>query len=126
MIEPRISENSFIQIALRYYDNPQCVSIKEFEEDLRRFSYLRKLFLRYQDDGILRERLIINHIIILHNIFGVITPELLFFKIEDRFWNTLATFMVYLNLMPDEIPEFKIRLSDLKLDPHILETLRKI
>lgn len=115
MIEQPISENNFIQVAMHHYDNPQCTSIAEFEEDIKRFAYLKKLFNRYKDNGDLRERLIINHLIILHNVFGIATTELLFFKIDKQYWNILATFLVFLNKMPDEVPEFSIRASDFEL-----------
>ena len=111
---------------MHHYDNTQCTSIAEFEEDLKRFAYLKKLFGRYRENGELKERLILNHLIVLHNLFGVVTPELLFFKIDKEYWDVLATFLQYLQLMPEEIPEFHIRLSDIQLDTHVQEVLRNI
>jgi len=111
---------------MHHYDNTQCTSIAEFEEDLKRFSYLKKLFSRYAENGDLKSRLILNHIIVLFNLFGIVTPELLFFKIDKEYWGVLATFLVYLNKMPETIPEFGIRLSDLTLDPTIADTLKEI
>ena len=125
MFEP-LTDQNFIQMAMRHYDNPQCTSVAEFEEDLKRFMYIKKLFGRYKENGELRERLIINHLIVLHNVFGLITPDLLFFKTDKDYWNILATFLVYLNQMPDELPEFKIKLSELTLDEKILTVLRKL
>jgi len=122
----KISENSFLLHAMKFYDNPQCVNLSEFEEDLKRFGYLKKLFIRYKECGDLKERLILNHIIVLFNLFGVATVELLFFKIEQQYWNTLATFLVYLNLMPDTIPEYSIKLDTIELDQRILNTLKEI
>lgn len=126
MFEKPINDQTFLSIAMRHYDNMQCTSIEEFEEDLKRFGYLKKLFIRYTENGILKERLILNHLIILHNVFGVITPELLFFKIDTQFWNILATFLIYLNQMPEEIPEFGIKLSNFPLDNKIIDILRSI
>lgn len=126
MSDLKLTENTFIQIAMHWYDNIQCTTIEEFEEDIKRFMYLRKLFSRYKDNNDLKERLVLNHLIILHNVFGVITPELLFFKIDKKFWGVLATFMLYLNIMPEEIPELDIRLSDLELDQEVITKLRNI
>jgi hypothetical protein len=126
MIEQPITESNFLLVAMHAYDNSQCTSIAEFEEDLKRFSYLKKLFGRYVDGGDLKERLIINHIIVLHNLFGLVTPELLFFKTDKHHWNILATFLTYLNLMPDSVPEFGVKSSDFRLDETIIEALRKL
>lgn len=122
----KISERSFLLHAMKFYDNPQCVNLSEFEEDLKRFSYLKKLFIRYKEYGDLKERLILNHIIVLFNLFGVATIELLFFKIDREYWDTLATFLVYLDLMPERIPEFNISLNQLTLDQKILDMLKEI
>ena len=126
MFEQPITDTNFILIAMHHYDNPQCTTLAEFEEDLKRFGYLKKLFGRYYDNNDLKERLIINHITVLFNVFGVVTPELLFFKTEKPHWNVLATFLVFLNKMPESIPEFNIRLSDLQMDPAVIEALRKL
>jgi hypothetical protein len=126
MIEQPINENNFLLIAMHHYDNSQCTSIAEFEEDLKRFGYLKKLFSRYKDNNDLKERLILNHIIVLHNLFGIVTIEMLFFKMDEDYWDVLATFLVYLELMPDEIPEFGIKLDEMQLDQHVLNTLRNI
>lgn len=126
MIEQPITENNFLLIAMHHYDNSQCTSIAEFEEDLKRFGYLKKLFGRYRDNNDLKERLILNHIIVLHNLFGIVTIEMLFFKIDKQHWETLATFLVYLELMPKEIPEFGIKLNEMNLDHTVLNALRNI
>ena len=126
MIDLPINEQNFLLIAMHHYDNTQCTTIAEFEEDLRRFAYLKKLFGRYKDNNDLKERLILNHIIILYNLFGVVTTELLFFKIDKQFWSTLATFLVYLKLMPEYVPELGIDLNKLELDQNIISVLGKI
>jgi hypothetical protein len=126
MIQQPITEDNFLLIAMNAYDNSQCTSIAEFEEDLKRFSYLKKLFSRYNENGDLKERLILNHIIVLHNIFGVVTIELLFFKIDKQYWNTLASFLVYLGLMPQEIPEFNIKLDEMNIDKQVTSALGNI
>lgn len=111
---------------MRNYDNTQCHSVQEFEEDLKKFLYLRKLFSRYKNDGDLKERLILNHLIVLYNLFGSALTEMLFFKIEKEHWSQLATFLVYMDRMPDEIEFTSIRLSDIVLDQTIITALRKI
>lgn len=126
MFEQPINESNFVLIAMHHYDNQQCTSIAEFEEDLKRFGYLKKLFGRYKDNQDLKERLIINHLIVLYNLFGIVTTELLFFKIDKEYWNALATFLVFLDRMPEDIPELGIKLSTLELDTTIIAVLRKI
>lgn len=126
MIEPRITESNFLLIAMHNYDNSQCVNIAEFEEDLKRFGYLKKLFGRYKEGGELKERLIINHLTVLFNLFGVVTVDLLFFRIDRQYWDTLATFLVYLERMPEQLPEFGVKLSDINLDMDIVAKLKDL
>jgi hypothetical protein len=125
MREP-LSENNFLLHAMHHYDNPQCSNIEEFEDDLKKFVYLKKLIYRYKNVGELRERLILNHIIVLYNIFGEEATRMLFYKLEQPLWPQLVTFLVYLNKMPESIPEFGVTLSDTKLDETIIAALRKI
>ena len=126
MIDKPVDENSFLSLAMHFYDNSQCVNIAEFEEDLKRFGYLKKLLHRYEDGGDLKERLILNHLIVLYNLFGVITTDFLFLKIDKQHWNVLATFLVYLNRMPESIPDMGVHLNQLHLDDTVFQTLRKL
>jgi len=126
MIQEKLSDANFLVFAMHHYDNPQCHSLNEFDDDIKKFIYLKKLIYRYKNTGELKERLIINHIIVLYNIFGSVTTRMLFFKIEESLWPQLVTFLVFLNRMPEEIPEFGIKLSDIKLDENIIGVLRKI
>ena len=88
--------------AMKHYDNPSCVDESEFLDDLKRFKYLKRLFRKYDTSGELKVRLIVNHIIILSNVFGIdATTTLLFFKIEVEHWSLLKTFLVYLHFMPE-------------------------
>ena len=121
-----LNETNFLVFAMHHYDNPQCHNITEFEDDIKKFIYLKKLIYRYKNTGELRERLIINHIIVLYNIFGEAATKMLFYKIEQPLWPELVTFLVFLNRMPEEIPEYGIKLSDVKLDESIIAVLRKI
>jgi hypothetical protein len=122
----KLNDNNFLLYAMKHYDNPQCHSLEEFDEDLKKFLYLKKLITRYKKDGELRDRLILNHIIVLYNIFGPSATRMLFFKIDRDSWDVLVTFLLYLGHMPDTLPEFNIILSDIKLDETVISVLRKI
>lgn len=122
----KLTENNFLLFAMHHYDNPQCHSVVEFEEDMKRFLYLKKLFTRYSQNGELRERLILNHIIVLYNIFGDAATTMLFYKLEEKYWRSLVTFLVYLDRMPEEISQYGIILSEVELDETVIKALRKI
>ena len=126
MISEKLNEGNFLIHAMHHYDNPQCHSLAEFGEDIKKFLYLKKLLSRYKNNGELRERLILNHIIVLYNIFGDEATKLLFYKIEQNCLDALVTFLVYLDRMPETLPEYSIVLSDIMLDETIIATLRKI
>lgn len=125
MIE-KLNENNFLIYAMHHYDNPQCHSVEEFDEDLKKFLYLKKLLSRYKKDGELRERLILNHIIVLYNVFGDATTNMLFYKIDSDCWDVLITFLVYLERMPEVVSEHSITLADIALDEKVISVLRKI
>ena len=125
-MQEKLNEKNFVVYAMKHYDNPQCQLVEEFEEDLQKFLYLKKLLARYHRDGELRERLILNHIIILYNIFGDAATNMLFYKIEPQHWPTLITFLTYLDRMPDTVPNYSIITSDVTLDETIVDRLRKI
>ena len=87
-----LNEENFTLFAIRHYDNPQCTSTEEFYEDIRRFRYLKRLLKRYYNTGELRERLILNHLIILNNVFGVENAvRMLQYKIDDEYWPVVKT-----------------------------------
>jgi|TARA_B100001093_G_scaffold406632_1_gene395107 hypothetical protein len=94
-----LTESTFLLYAMKYYDNPQCTDMSEFEEDMKRFQYLRKLFSRYRHDNDLKERLILNHMIVIYNVFGVDGTNMLFLKLHE-FHSYLKPFVEYLNYMP--------------------------
>jgi hypothetical protein len=125
-MQTKLDESNFLVYAMHHYDNPQCHSIAEFEEDLKKILYLKKLLSRYKNNDELRERLILNHIIVLYNIFGEAATNMLFYKIEKSCWDVLVTFLVYLDRMPEKIPQYGIVLSEIKLDETVITTLRKL
>lgn len=94
-----LTESTFLLYAMKHYDNPQCTDMLEFEEDMKRFQYLRKLFSRYKQDNDLKERLILNHLIVIYNVFGVDATNMLFLKLHE-FHSYLKPFVEYLNFMP--------------------------
>lgn len=121
-----LTEDNFIQYAMKHYDNAQCYSLDEFNDDLKRFLYLKKLFNRYTNELDLKENLILNHLIVIYNIFGEHATNMLFFKIDKEYWCALTTFLVFLNRMPEEVPEHHIKLSEIELDEYIINVLRNI
>lgn len=115
-----LTEENFIFYAIKNYDNPACKGMDEFEDDLKRFRYLKRLFRKYSAGKGTKERLIINHLVVLYNLFGApVATKMLFFKIEKKHWSQLKTFLVFLNYMPEEE-------TDIPLDNKIIEVLRKI
>ena len=98
----KITPANWMMFAMKNYDNPQADGEEEFQEDLKRFKYLKRLLKKHHDGGDLKERLILNHIIVLTNVFGVeAASTLLLFKIEQEYWSVLKTFMQYLNMIPE-------------------------
>tara|TARA_R100001510_G_C7647238_1_gene204581 strand:+ start:771 stop:1142 length:372 start_codon:yes stop_codon:yes gene_type:complete len=116
-----LNEENFTLFAIRHYDNPQCTSTEEFYEDIRRFRYLKRLLKRYHKTGELRERLILNHIIVLCNLFGVDnTLRMLEFKLEKEFWPTLKTCLLYLGYVDEEWK------TEIPLDEEVTKRMREI
>jgi hypothetical protein len=121
----RLTEQNFVMLALKTYENPACESMEEFQEDLNRIKYIKRLFSKYEKSGELRERLILNHIIVLNNLFGAeFCSRMLFFGVEPEHHSYLKTFLYYLKLLPVSIPE--LNLSYVNVDNKILKTLEKI
>lgn len=114
-----LTEDNFLLYAIKHYDNPNCKGMVEFEDDLKKFRYLKRLFRKYTAGKELKERLIVNHLVVIYNLFGPAATKMLFFKIEKKYWSQLKTFLVFLNYMPeDEIT--------IPLDMRVVEALRKI
>jgi hypothetical protein len=124
--DKKLNEDNFLVYAMHHYDNPQCHNIQEFEKDVKIFLYLKKLITRYRQSDELRERLILNHIIVLYNVFGDAATNMLFYKIDKEYWDILVTFLVYLERMPESLPQYNIKISDINLDEQVINALRKI
>ena len=125
-----LNEENFIMFAIKHYDNKNCTGLDEFFDDLHRFKYLKRLLKKFHDKQELSERLILNHIIVINNLFGVeAATKMLFFKIEKKYWSVLKTFLVFLNYMPRIVIISKnnlIRENDVVINEKILEALKKL
>jgi len=112
---------------MKHYDNPQCTEMSEFEEDMKRFQYLRKLFSRYRQDNDLKERLILNHLIVLYNVFGPNATNMLFMRLHE-YHEYLKPFVQYLNFMPQIVvfDDIMLNADSIDSDPAILDRLREI
>jgi hypothetical protein len=98
-----LNDENFMIYAMKCYTAPNCI-ISEFESDIKRTKYLKRLFRRYKITKTLKERLILNHIILLNNVFGPEpTARILFYRIDERDYDILKTFLIYLGIMPDNI-----------------------
>ena len=110
-----------MMFAIKHYDNPQCEGEKEFYDDMKRFKYIKRLLRKYKDTNVLKERLLLNHIIVLYNLFGSeACVTLLLFKIQREYWGTLKSFLLFLNIIRDD------ELQNVEEDKTVSDTLGKI
>lgn len=123
MIITELNKDNYLIFAIQNYNNPQAVTKDDFLDDMKRFKYIKRLLKRYQKTGSLKVDLIINHFIVLYNIFNDAATPLLFFKIEKDLWSTMKTFIVYLNKLP-EYP--KCFVHDIPVDLECERTLQLI
>ena len=122
-----LTESTFLLYAMKNYDNPQCTEMSEFEEDMKRFQYLRKLFSRYRQDSDLKERLILNHLIVIFNVFGPGATNMLFMRLHE-YHEYLKPFVEYLNFMPEVLvyDDMMINSDSIKGDELIELRLKEI
>ena len=98
----KLTKDNIMMYAIKHYHNPSCEGMSEFNDDMKRFKYVKRLFRKYEESGILKERLLLNHILILNNLFGAeASSTLLFFKTEQEYWSALKSFLEFLNIMPE-------------------------
>lgn len=109
----KLTNDNIVMFAIKHYDNPQCEGESEFQDDMKRFKYVKRLLRKYKDSGELKERLILNHLIVIFNVFGPDAGStLLLFKIEPEFWDVLKTFMLFLNTLPQgELEEVDVNIE---------------
>jgi len=124
-----LNNETFILYAMKAYDRPNCL-MSEFKEDMKRFNYLKRLFHKYRKTKELKEQLVLNHLVVIYNVFG---PEpatrMLFYRMAKDDFSILKTYLLFLNNMPNVIKGIRgqdIRSSDIEVDMTIAETLRKI
>ena len=116
-----ITPDNVMMYAIRHYDNPQCEGDKEFNDDLKRFKYIKRLLRKYYETNILKERLLLNHIIVLNNVFGATaSTTLLLFKIQREYWPALKSFLIFLNTITED------ELSHVERDEEVLKLLREL
>lgn len=118
-----LNEDNHLLFAIKYYENPHAVTLQDFEEDLKRFKYIKRLFKKYVLQGELKHHLILNHFIICFNVFGEATVPLMFYKIEKEYWSLIKTFLIFLNRIP-EYP--KSGLDDIPIDEKCFSILKTI
>ena len=130
MIFDDLNEKNFLLYAMKEYNNPQCTDVEEFNDDLKKIKYIKRLLNQYVSEGVLKERLLLNHIIVFYNVFPpAAATRILFFKIEERFWPILKPFLFYLKLMPEDRIESimgkEIRTNEILMDQGVIDSLRK-
>jgi hypothetical protein len=103
MIFDELTPENWILFAIKHYNNPQSVTYSDFEEDLNRIRYIKRLFKRYESSGELKTHLILNHIIVMYNVFDDAATPLLFYKTEATHWSYLKAFMLFLNRLPQSL-----------------------
>ena len=123
MIFTELNEDNFLLFAIKNYENPQAVTKDDFDKDLNHFKYIKRLLKRYKNTGELKTHLLLNHFIILYNIFGDATTPMLFFKIEKELWSTMKTFVIFLNRFP-QYP--KSNFHDVPVDLECLKQLNQV
>ena len=123
MIFNELNEDNFLLFAIKYHQNPQAVTKKDFEKDLNHFKYIKRLLKRYRNTGELKTHLLVNHFIILYNIFGEAATPMLFFKIDQELWPAMKSFIIFLNKFPEYPKTF---IHDIKVDLDCMKSLYQI
>ena len=118
-----LNESNYLLFAIKFYDNPQSVTREDFEDDLKRIKYIKSLLKRYKNTGELKTHLILNHLIVLFNVFNDATVPLLFYNLESELWPSIKSFLIFLNRIP-EYP--KTQINEIQIDDNCIEILRAI
>ena len=128
MIFDDLTDANFLMFAMKEYNNQQCTNIDEFYDDLKKIKYIKRLINRFLESGKLKEILILNHLIVFYNVFdNKAATRLLFFKIEEKYWSVLKTFLIYLSMMPETVKGIRgedIISSDIQLNQEVIDKLR--
>ena len=118
-----LNESNYLLFAIKFYNNPQAVTREDFESDLKRIRYIKRLLKRYKNTGELKIHLILNHLIILFNVFDDAAVPLLFYNLERELWPAIKSFLVFLNRVP-EYP--KTEINGLDIDEVCLQELKSL
>jgi hypothetical protein len=118
-----LNEDNFLYFAIKNYENPQAVTKEDFNKDLNHFKYIKRLLKRYHKTGEIRTHLLINHFVILYNVFGEAATPMLFLKIDKDMWPQVKTFILFLNKLPDYPKSY---IHDIQVDLFCLKELQKI
>ena len=118
-----LNESNYMLFAMKFYDNPQAVTKDDFEDDLKRIKYVKRLLKRYKNTGVLKTHLILNHIIVLFNVFNEATVPLLFYNMEEDLWPAIKSFLIYLKRVP-EYP--KSHIHGIPADQNCIDELNSI
>lgn len=123
----KLTDENFLLYAMHNYNNYECNRIDDFEDDVNRIKYVKRLLRKYVNSDELRERLILNHLVLLGNVFGAAaTTRILFFKLEKKLWPSLKTFLIYLDYMQDDLYDPSIVPTEIPLDDYLIEILRDL
>ena len=118
-----LNDNNYLLFAIKNYENPQAITKEDFEDDLKRIKYVKRLLKRYKNTGELRTHLILNHLIVLFNVFGDAAVPLLFFKLDEELWSSTKSFLIFLNRIPEHP---RSDLDNILQDDYCLEQLQLI
>lgn len=118
-----LNEDNYLLFAIKFYDNPHAVTRDDFEDDLKKIKYVKRLLRRYINTNTLKTHLILNHLTVLFNVFGDAAVPLLFYNLEQDLWSSIKSFLVFLNKLP-EFPKSKV--DDIVLDQYCLDQLETI
>jgi len=117
----KLTSKNFKLYAAQHYNNPECLDVEEFNQDVNRFKYIKRLLKRYELTGDLQERLILNHLIVLFNVFGIDAGNrMIWYKVNEEHWHYIKPFLVYLHYLPEN------EKIDVGMDPYIVEVLREL
>ena len=118
-----LNESNYLLFAIKFYDNQQSVTREDFESDLKRIRYVKRLLKRYQNNGELKVHLILNHLIILFNVFNEATVPLLFYNLDEELWPAIKSFLIFLNRV-SEYPKTKV--NEIEADEYCLQQLKEL
>lgn len=127
MMQVDLTEDNFEFFAIKNYDDPNCSGVHEFREEMLRFKYLNRLLNKYEENGEMKENLVLNHLVVLFNIFNDAALNMLFYRVAERHWPILVPFLIFINRMPEEVHVSSTRTvhdSDIRIDMNVVNRLR--